>query len=336
MKQLVVTQILRGKSSENHSIENLFCALKPHLSLNVTLRVCELRSTGAGLITILFNSLRAVLHSRGVKHITGDINYVGIILPRPILLTVHDCGHLRQLTGIKRLLYWLFWYKLPCLRADLITVVSEETKQQLVSEVANISHKIRVVNNCLSIDIPRTVRPFCPISPKILQIGSGPHKNLRTLVQAVRDIDCELHIVGKISDSDLQLLRATNVRFQNEIGVSNARIVELYRNCDILFFASRHEGFGLPILEAQSAGIPVITSNLSPMREIAGRGAILVDPDSVFQIQDAIKLLMSDKCVRSRLLDSGFANLARFTPHQIANEYLVLYQELALSNRTNN
>jgi len=74
-----------------------------------------------------------------------------------------------------------------------------------------------------------------------------------------------------------------------ELGrLTDAELVEAYRRCDMVVFASLYEGFGLPILEAQAMGRPVITSNFGAMREAAGDGALLVDPYSVESIRDAV------------------------------------------------
>ena len=76
--------------------------------------------------------------------------------------------------------------------------------------------------------------------------------------------------------------------------LTDGELVEAYRRCDMVVFASLYEGFGLPILEAQAMGRPVITSNFRAMREAAGDGALLVDPYSVEAIRDAVLRIKRD------------------------------------------
>lgn len=102
----------------------------------------------------------------------------------------------------------------------------------------------------------------------------------------------------------------------------------LYSNAEALLFPSLFEGFGLPILEAQACGCPVITSNISSMPEIAGKeGAILVDPYSVDQIAEAM-VQMNDGRIRGELIKAGFENAKRFSWEKCAKETLGVLEEV--------
>lgn len=95
----------------------------------------------------------------------------------------------------------------------------------------------------------------------------------------------------------------------------------LYSGAVALVFPSLFEGFGLPILEAQACGCPVITSNISSMPEVAGKGAMLVNPYDVNEITDAMIEAM-DKNVRKELIKNGFENINRFSWEKCAQETL--------------
>jgi glycosyltransferase involved in cell wall biosynthesis len=89
-----------------------------------------------------------------------------------------------------------------------------------------------------------------------------------------------------------------------------------------LLFPSIEEGFGWPILEAQACGCPVITNRRPPMSEVAGKGAILIDPSDIEASASTILLGLKD---RERLRAEGFRNLERFDPEAIAEQYFAFY-----------
>jgi glycosyltransferase involved in cell wall biosynthesis len=96
----------------------------------------------------------------------------------------------------------------------------------------------------------------------------------------------------------------------------------------MLVFPSVYEGFGLPIMEAQLTGRPVLTSNLSPMKEVAGKGAMLTDPYDPQSIRAGIIKIIDDDVFREQMVQDGFENVKRFDPDIVAGQYASLYEEL--------
>ena len=115
--------------------------------------------------------------------------------------------------------------------------------------------------------------------------------------------------------------------------LTDGELVEAYRRCDMVVFASLYEGFGLPILEAQAMGRPVITSNFGAMREAAGDGALLVDPYSVEAIRDAVLRIKREPALREDLIAKGLRNVERFRAEAVAACYAELYRNLATADR---
>ncbi len=115
-----------------------------------------------------------------------------------------------------------------------------------------------------------------------------------------------------------------------ELGrLTDAELAEAYRRCDMVVFASLYEGFGLPILEAQATGRPVITSNISAMPEAAGDGALFVDPYSVESIREAVLRIKNEPQLREQLVRKGLENVERFRAAAVAARYAEIYRKLA-------
>ena len=97
-------------------------------------------------------------------------------------------------------------------------------------------------------------------------------------------------------------------------------------------FPSLFEGFGLPVLEAQQKGIPVMTSYNSSLPEIAGDAALLVDPTDIDAIADAMLRLSQDEALRQQLIAAGHENVKRFSWEKAAQETLAVLEKAAKGN----
>ena len=130
--------------------------------------------------------------------------------------------------------------------------------------------------------------------PRILMLGTGKHKNLNGLIEAAKGANFHLDIVGWPSDDEIAKLKEYKISYQVYNRLTNQEVYERYIACDVLFFASFYEGFGMPIVEAQAVGRPVVTSNFGAMKEVAKDSALLVNPESALEIRDAIDKLVTD------------------------------------------
>ena len=111
--------------------------------------------------------------------------------------------------------------------------------------------------------------------------------------------------------------------------VPESQLPPLLNGAQLFCFVSLYEGFGLPILEAQAAGVPVMTANNSSLPEVAGDAAILVDPTDVDAIAEAMLRLSSDEALRQQLIVAGRANVARFSWQKAARETLAVLLKAA-------
>jgi glycosyltransferase involved in cell wall biosynthesis len=113
---------------------------------------------------------------------------------------------------------------------------------------------------------------------------------------------------------------------ENHVQLDDAALLDVYRACDAVIFASTYEGFGLPIIEAQAIGRPVITSRVCSMPEASGGAALFVDPHDVADIRRAIQSLIDDPQAAAELVRRGYPNAARYAPERIGAAYAELYR----------
>jgi glycosyltransferase involved in cell wall biosynthesis len=106
--------------------------------------------------------------------------------------------------------------------------------------------------------------------------------------------------------------------------VSDEEKFELMKEADVFLFPTFYEGFGLPILEAQSVGTPVVTSDVSSMPEIAGDSAVLVDPKDTNAIAEAVHKLISEESYKNDIIEKGLENVKRFSWEKCAKEISIL------------
>ena len=177
----------------------------------------------------------------------------------------------------------------------------------------------------------------------MLAVGTlEPRKNLTTLLQAfarlqrIGEIDPALGLVlagarGWLDEPVFRTVRALGLEqvvcFPGFIDDDDLPAV--YRGSELFVFASLYEGFGLPLLEAMACGVPVITSNISSMPEVAGDAAMLVDPRDVDGLAAAIAHVLRDEALRDRLRSAGVARARQFTWEMAARQTLDAYASLA-------
>ena len=311
------------------SIERLFEDIRAHLPerWQACSRVSPLPSKG--LFPRWKNLRHAGRQAADLHHIVGDVHYLAFGLPREnTVLTIHDCAALNRLSGWKREVLRYFWFTGPMRRAAVVTTISETTKRELRKWTGDLADKVVVIPNCVRSEFTPAPRPFNDEAPICLQVGTGWNKNVERVAQALVGTPCHLEIVGELSEGQRAALEVTRVPYRELGRISDEELLEAYRRCDFLVFASLYEGFGLPILEAQATGRPVITSDRSSMPEAAGDGALFVDPESVPSIHAAVEQLLEDAVGREELIARGFLNVSNYRPEVIAAKYAEIYDRV--------
>lgn len=160
--------------------------------------------------------------------------------------------------------------------------------------------------------------------PVVTSIGSVTRRKNQSLLVVAAErlwregLDFELRLLGHLGGEPMPIhqlvpeLRSLGRPLRVETGVSDARLAESLAESRFLVFPSLHEGFGLPVVEALTAGVPVITSDFGSLREVAeGQGGLLVDPEDLDAVTDAMRLLLTDDATHARLVTEAAARHPR-------------------------
>ena len=317
----------------NYSVEFIFKDVRNQLTEEVDGQPVYSSYESSGLFKRIYNCLEVIGRQREVNHVTGDINYIGLFLNhRKTVQTILDCIHLSSSSGIKHSILKLFWVTIPVHRARFVTAISESTKKEILKYVQCDPDKIKVIPVAISGKFSQKRKPFNEANPRLLQLGTAPNKNIRRLAEALNGIPCTLDNVGKQDPQLEESLKKNGIRYQYSSGLSDEEIIKKYEQADIVTLVSTYEGFGMPILEGQAVGRPVISSNVYSMPEVAGDAACLVDPFDTQSIRRGIQKIINDAGYRENLVQKGFENIKRFDSHTIALKYLDLYKEITGKN----
>lgn len=329
---MIVAYYHRKARANTFSIEGVFTAVCEALPRDIQVNAWFCRFH-RGFVGRLCNMLEAPFRQGTINHIVGDVHYLALSLPkRRTILTIHDCVAPRATSGLRRLALILLWYKLPVKRCVAVTVVSEFTKREVLEHVQCDPRRITVIHDPVSPRFVPCPKPFHVECPIILQVGTGRNKNIPRVGEALRGLRCHLDIVGTLNESQREALSRHAVSYSESWDLTPEQMVDRYRRCDMVIFASTYEGFGLPIVEANATGRPVITSNICSMPEVAGSAACFVDPFDCSSIRQGILRVMNDEGYQADLIARGFENVKRFRADTIAGQYATLYREI-LSRR---
>lgn len=241
----------------------------------------------------------------------------------PQIVMVHDLRPLSHPERSMQTIYFKNWVP-PLLRQSKhILTNSNFTASEIRRLIGLNEDKISVIP--LGYDVnhfyPSEVRKSLHHRPYLLHVGQAyPHKNIARLIHAFQSIahrfpDVDLLLLGKHHPSETSRLH----RLTSEVGLSDRVIFKSYvpykdlpnwyRGALMFIYPSLWEGFGLPILEAMACGCPVITSYGSGMEEISSKHALLVNPLSVQSIAGAMKQLLQEPYLRSRLRTQGLLHV---------------------------
>lgn len=262
------------------------------------------------------------------------------------VLTIHDMtSHLYPYTmDWANLVVELLLKRLSAIKSDKIIAVSNSAAADIAKYYKLTPEKINVIYS--GIPVTSTTHQGSNLinnefpSKYFLFVGTlEPRKNFRRIFKAFESIEPEkqdiyLVIIGGAGWKNkkfVKMLEAHPLREHVKITgyISDEKLSAAYQNALCLLFPSTYEGFGFPILEAMSFGVPVITSNRASMPEVAGDSALLVNPFSVHEITNAMIKIIHDDSLRKKLIQLGYKHIKKFSWAQCANDVVCLFEKMA-------
>jgi glycosyltransferase involved in cell wall biosynthesis len=224
-------------------------------------------------------------------------------------------------------LFHRFFIKKSCKWASSIISVSEKTKQDLQDLYGVDKKKVKIIGNGFSSN--REVRSPASYQSKIggkflFYIGRlEERKNIIGIIKAFEILKEKYNYQGKLllgggqghgyDDIQRVIKRSKYKKEIIELGfIKDSEKWEYLEKADLFMFPSHSEGFGIPILEAQSMKTPVVTSDRSPMKETVGDKRVLVNPDSPENIAKVVNKILQDETLRNSITEQGLKNIKRF------------------------
>jgi glycosyltransferase involved in cell wall biosynthesis len=277
-----------------------------------------------------------------------------------LLVTVHDLKPLlaheaepngfflrrRLRQGMAR---WVF--PIAVRRATWLSAISNTTREGLSKMFPEAFHKTVVTHSGLepsyqtpleesTLELVRTKHEL-PERYLFYTGSARPSKNLAKLLTAFaqfrgsEDKAVPLHLILD-SPQDRWLEEAKKLARRLQLGpfvhfcgqVSDSERRALYAMAQAFCFPCKDEGFGLPILEAQASGVPVLAADSGALPEVAGRGALLVDPDRVASIVEGLRLILTSESLRRELVETGYENARKYSWKKAAEQIRDIYNLL--------
>lgn len=223
------------------------------------------------------------------------------------------------------------WQKYRAIRkADVVVCISEGTKNDLLHFLPDVNpEKVKVIYNGVSPDYSPLEN--CPKDNNCLLYVGGrtKYKNFIPLVKALSGSNYHLIICGaSLSQEEITVLNeALPNQYKNVVFPSNEELNNYYNRVKCLVYSSEYEGFGLPIVEAQSAGCPVIAYNASCIPEVLNDDRMLLEELTKECIENVLNKL-DDIEFRGDVIAKGLENAKRFNWDTIAKQYIDLYKML--------
>jgi len=255
------------------------------------------------------------------------------------IITCHDLMGLevpKSVPGWKRNIFWENITR-NMFKARKIITDSQCTKNGILKYTSFKSEDIVVIFPGIStkfrlLDKDKVKQRFNFNKPAVLHVGHDNfYKNVEGLIKAIALLGkgVKLVKVGPISKRQFKLLKNLDIDFIQFMHLSEEELIKVYNAADILVYPSWHEGFGFPVLEAMACGCPVICSDRGSLPEIASGASIMVSPDDISTMAEAIKKVLGNQQLRQELTEKGREQIKKFSWENTVKQTADIYNEIA-------
>ncbi|MGK5057727.1 glycosyltransferase family 4 protein [Janthinobacterium sp. LB2P49] len=275
-----------------------------------------------------------------LREIESDVFWSpGFIAPfnskTPDVVTVHDLIHLHYYSSAHKIYYDYVLRNLYKKCAKILTV-SEYTKKELLEWGDFDPEKIEVVYNAVEPSFNEDVVPASLGYPYIFYAGNRRgYKNIARLIESyalstLPSLGIKLLLSGKMDEGLIKMVNQFSMANMVMTAgyIRDEDLPSYYKGATMIVYISLYEGFGLPILESMAVGIPVITSDLSCMPEIAGGAAMLVNPLDIKAISNAMNQLIEDTTLKSDMIAAGLIRAKDFSWDRSAKKFWNIIDEV--------
>lgn len=333
MMETVLLIFRKRRPAANFSIEASFAEMTAAFDGQGQIQVKEFVSSwvSSGIVSRCAALLEVARQRANVFHVTGDVHFLTLALPgKRSMVTIHDVGFLSRGRGpITRWLLKKLWLDWPVRHCGVVTTVSEATRSEVIRLTRCPPEKVLVIPTVIRSSFRFAPKPFDAQCPNVLHIGLAPNKNFYRHVEALAGLRCKLTVIGRLNEAHHMQLKKHGIDFDARENLTDKEMQKVYESADVVLFASTLEGFGMPIIEANTVGRVVVTSNTSSMPEVAGNAACLVDPLDVGSIRAGLERVIQDQTYREALIEAGRNNCRRFSSRAVAEQYFAAYARLA-------
>jgi len=252
----------------------------------------------------------------------------------PRVITVHDLYFETMPSSYKsrHRLWWHLFFPLSLRSASVVICVSQNTCRDLETRHPDsrdklvVVHEAGLINGDASVS-SSSIGPFD--APYGLYVGNvSPNKTPTVLIEALNNLHARglapiiYHVgrdsAGLLAEAEKRILPKHSIRKAGPL--SDGELVAAYRGATCLVNSSLSEGFCLPVVEAQSLGVPVICADIPVLREVAGEGALFFPPSDAEALADRLAAVFNDDVLQQRMAVSSLKNAARFSWRRAAEE----------------
>lgn len=268
----------------------------------------------------------------------------GFIGSWPRVTVTHDLYFNVSPASYKRhhRLWWQLFYPLTCRSASKIICVSQNTRNDVARYYPQFADKTVVIGEGPCLTIPDNIDSNVEQRQRfgLFVANVSPNKGADTLVKALgllrhsgRNIDVK-HVGADTQGNFARFVAAIpHGAAPVSLGyLSDSQLSDLYRRARFLAFPSRYEGFGLPVVEAQAHGTPVIAADIPVLREVAGDGALFFAAEDAAALAEHMYALLHDDALFSALSVKALQNQQRFNWPNAARQTEQVFEQLGCDN----